>query len=149
MTKSAWRNPVLILSCASIVLILSFGIRTSFGVFLAPVTTDLGLGRESFALAIAVQSLLWGISQPFAGAIADRYGSGRVIATCGVLYVLGLVLMAGIVWLMIDIGILSLSSVSAFTWVALIILAVLLGIGMSWSHIWRRMTGQFTADEVE
>ncbi|NIR58638.1 MAG: MFS transporter, partial [Gammaproteobacteria bacterium] len=53
---SPWRNPVLILVCASIVLILSFGIRTSFGVFLAPVTTDLGLGRESFALAIAVQS---------------------------------------------------------------------------------------------
>lgn len=94
MTPAAWRNPVLILVCASIVLILSFGIRTSFGIFLAPVSTDLGLGRESFAFAIAVQNLLWGVSQPFVGAIADRYGSGRVVAVCGLMYVLGLVLMA-------------------------------------------------------
>ena len=89
-----WRNPVLILVCASIVLILSFGIRTSFGIFLAPMTTDLGIGRQSFAFAIAIQNLLWGLSQPFAGAIADRYGSGRVVAGCAVMYVLGLVLMA-------------------------------------------------------
>ncbi len=94
MTDMRWRNPILILVCASIVLILSFGIRTSFGIFLAPITTDLGIGRESFAFAIAVQNLLWGLSQPFAGAIADRYGSGRVVAVCAVMYVLGLVLMA-------------------------------------------------------
>lgn len=94
MTASPWRNPFLVLVCASIVLILSFGIRTSFGIFLAPISTDLGLGRESFAFAIAVQSLLWGITQPFAGAIADRYGSGRVVAACGLLYALGLVTMA-------------------------------------------------------
>lgn len=89
-----WRNPVLILVCASIVLMLSFGIRTSFGIFLAPMTTDLGIGRQSFAFAIAIQNLLWGLSQPFAGAIADRYGSGRMVAGCAVMYVLGLVLMA-------------------------------------------------------
>ena len=94
MTPIAWRNPVLILVCASIVLILSFGIRTSFGIFLAPVSADLELGRQSFAFAIAVQNLLWGVAQPFAGAIADRYGSGRVVASCGLMYVLGLVLMA-------------------------------------------------------
>ena len=94
MTVTRWRNPILILVCASIVLILSFGIRTSFGIFLAPMSTDLGIGRESFALAIAIQNLLWGLSQPFAGAIADRYGSGRVVAGCALMYVLGLVLMA-------------------------------------------------------
>jgi predicted MFS family arabinose efflux permease len=94
MTDMRWRNPIVFLVCASIVLILSFGIRTSFGIFLAPMTTDLGIGRESFAFAIAVQNLLWGLSQPFAGAIADRYGSGRVVAVCAVMYVLGLVLMA-------------------------------------------------------
>ncbi len=94
MTATRWRNPVLILVCASIVLMLSFGVRTSFGIFLAPITTDLGLGRASFAFAIALQNLLWGLSQPFAGAIADRYGSGRVVAVCGLMYVLGLVLMA-------------------------------------------------------
>ncbi len=94
MTETRWRNPILILACASIVLILSFGIRTSFGIFLAPMSTDLGIGRQSFALAIAIQNLLWGLSQPFAGAIADRYGSGRVVAGCALMYVLGLVLMA-------------------------------------------------------
>ena len=94
MTVTRWRNPILILVCASIVLILSFGIRTSFGIFLAPMSTDLGIGRQSFALAIAIQNLLWGLSQPFAGAIADRYGSGRVGAGCALMYVLGLVLMA-------------------------------------------------------
>jgi predicted MFS family arabinose efflux permease len=94
MTTSRWRNPVLILVCASVVLILSFGIRTSFGIFLTPVTADLGIGRESFAFAIALQNLLWGASQPLAGAIADRYGSGRVVVVCALMYVLGLVLMA-------------------------------------------------------
>ena len=94
MTATRWRDPVLILICASIVLVLSFGVRTSFGIFLAPVTSDLGIGREGFAFAIAIQSLLWGLSQPFAGAIADRYGSGRVVAVCALMYVLGLVLMA-------------------------------------------------------
>ena len=94
MSAGRWRNPMLVLVCASIILILSFGVRTSFGIFLTPVTTDLGLGRTSFAFAIAVQSLLWGLSQPFAGAIADRYGAGRVVAACGLMYVLGLALMA-------------------------------------------------------
>ena len=94
MTATRWRNPVLILACAGIVLALSFGIRTSFGIFLAPVSADLGIGRESFAFAIALQNLMWGLSQPFTGAIADRYGSGRVVAVCGLMYVLGLVLMA-------------------------------------------------------
>lgn len=94
MTATRWRNPILILVCAGIVLILSFGIRTSFGIFLAPMTMDLGFGRTTFAFAIAIQSLLWGVSQPFAGAIADRYGSGRVVAVCALMYVLGLVLMA-------------------------------------------------------
>ena len=94
MNATVWRAPVLVLACASVVLILSFGIRTSFGIFLDPVSTDLGLGRESFALAIAIQNLLWGLSQPFAGAVADRYGSGRVVASCGILYVIGLVMMA-------------------------------------------------------
>lgn len=89
-----WRSPVLILVCAGIVLILSFGIRTSFGIYLPPVSADLGLGRETFAFAIALQNLLWGASQPFAGAAADRFGSGRVVALCGLVYVLGLVLMS-------------------------------------------------------
>ncbi|MDX1433113.1 MAG: MFS transporter [Gammaproteobacteria bacterium] len=89
-----WRTPLVILVSGAAVLTLSFGIRTSFGLFLSPMSADLGWGREVFALAIAVQNLVWGFSQPFVGAIADRYGSGRVVALCGAMYALGLYLMA-------------------------------------------------------
>lgn len=69
------------------------GIRTSFGLFTLPITTDLGLSRESWGMALAIQNLAWGIAQPFAGGIADRYGTGRVIAFGLVTYALGLALM--------------------------------------------------------
>ncbi len=94
MSSSPLRGAVVVLICGVVILILSFGIRTSFGIFLDPVTESLGTGREVFALAMAVQNLLWGLAQPLAGAIADRYGPGRVVALCGGLYALGLYLMA-------------------------------------------------------
>jgi MFS family permease len=92
---SGWRTPVVILAAGTVVLILAFGIRTSFGIFMVPISDDLGWGRQSFGFAMAMQNLMWGVSQPFAGAIADRWGPGRVIAGCGVLYVLGMLTMAG------------------------------------------------------
>lgn len=73
---------------------LSLGTRQSFGLFLQPMSMDLGWTRESFAFAIALQNLLWGTLQPFAGMIADRHGATRVTAIAGILYALGLVLMA-------------------------------------------------------
>lgn len=73
---------------------LSIGIRQSFGLFLAPMSTDLGWGREVFAFAIAVQNILWGATQPFFGMAADRWGGGRILAVSGVLYALGLYLMS-------------------------------------------------------
>lgn len=94
MSSAPLRGGVVVLICGVIILILSFGIRTSFGIFLDPVTESLGTGREAFALAMAVQNLLWGLAQPFAGAVADRYGPGRVVALCGGLYALGLYLMS-------------------------------------------------------
>jgi MFS family permease len=96
MTAAAsWRTPLVVLLAGTAVLILSFGIRTSFGLFMGPISGDLGWGRESFAFALALQNLMWGASQPFAGAIADRWGAGRVVAGGGVLYVLGVLVMAG------------------------------------------------------
>ncbi|MAT91493.1 MAG: hypothetical protein CME59_02720 [Halioglobus sp.] len=62
---------------------------------------------------------------------------------------LGAALFAAIIWLLVDIGWLSLESPGAFTWVALLLIALILGAGMSWSHIWRRLTGQFDVDEVD
>ena len=94
MHRSSWRAPIVVLLCGTVVLLLSFGIRTSFGLFLQPVSEDLGWGREVFAFAIALQNLFWGLAQPFAGALADKYGSGRVIAACAGLYTLGVYLMA-------------------------------------------------------
>ena len=92
---SNWRTPLVILVAGTVVLILAFGIRTSFGIFMVPISMDLGWGRETFGFSMAMQNLLWGAAQPFAGAIADRYGPGRVIAACGAAYTLGLLIMAG------------------------------------------------------
>ena len=74
--------------------ILTFGPRSVFGFFLQPMSQELGWGRDVFALAVAIQNLLWGAALPFAGAIADRYGSLRALAVGGVIYAAGLALMA-------------------------------------------------------
>lgn len=89
-----WRTPTLIVVVGCVIALLTFGVRSGFGLFLGPMSAQLGWGREVFALAIAVQNLLWGLGQPFAGALADRYGAGRVLATGGLLYALGVYLMA-------------------------------------------------------
>jgi len=88
------RGLVLVVVCGSLISLLGFGIRSGFGLFLAPMSADLGWGREVFALAIAIQNLLWGLGQPFAGAVADRYGAGRVLTLGAVLYAAGIYLMA-------------------------------------------------------
>jgi len=93
MTNSSWRNPAVVLACACLILMLSLGTRQSFGLFLQPLSSGRGWGREIFAFAIAVQNLVWGLAQPFSGMIADKYGAGRVLAVGAILYALGLVLM--------------------------------------------------------
>lgn len=93
MTKNM-HSATTVLVCASIILALSLGIRHSFGLFLQPVSMTGGWGREVFAFAIALQNLVWGVSQPFAGMAADRIGAGKVIIAGTVLYALGLVVMA-------------------------------------------------------
>jgi predicted MFS family arabinose efflux permease len=71
------------------------GIRQTFGLFLSPMSIDLGIGRESFALAMAIQNILWGVAQPVTGMIADKYGAGRVLVVGTAAYVAGLVIMSG------------------------------------------------------
>ena len=73
---------------------ITYGLRTSFGLFAAPIGEGRGWSPEVFALAIAIQNLVWGIGQPFAGAVADRYGSARMLAAGGVVYAAGVALMA-------------------------------------------------------
>ncbi|WP_165667672.1 MFS transporter [Metapseudomonas otitidis] len=89
-----WRTSGWVLLGASLILALSLGIRHGFGLFLAPMSGDFGWGREVFAFAIALQNLIWGLSQPFTGALADRFGATRAVLVGGVLYALGLVLMS-------------------------------------------------------
>ncbi|MCB1620014.1 MAG: MFS transporter [Thiothrix sp.] len=94
MKSPDWRSPFIILLCGAIILAISMGIRHGFGLFLQPMTDDLGWGRESYALAMAIQNLVWGLSQPVAGRFVDRYGGGRVAFFGSLLYVAGLYLMS-------------------------------------------------------
>jgi predicted MFS family arabinose efflux permease len=83
-----------VLLCGAAVVTMSMGIRHGFGLFLQPLTMDRGWSRETFAFAIAVQNLAWGIFGPLAGMLADRYGAFRVLVVGGLFYAGGLVLMA-------------------------------------------------------
>jgi predicted MFS family arabinose efflux permease len=94
MSKTDWRSPTVVLVCGGIILTIAMGIRHGFGLFLQPISHDMGWGRETFALAIAVQNLVWGATQPFVGMISDKYGAARVVMAGAALYALGLVAMA-------------------------------------------------------
>jgi MFS family permease len=91
---ASWRTPIVILTCGCLISLLGFGPRSTFGFFLSPMSSAHGWGRDVFALALAVQMLLWGAAQPFAGAIADRFGATPVLGVGALLYALGLVAMA-------------------------------------------------------
>src|SRR5450755_5104506 len=98
-----------ILVGASLMLTLSMGLRQSLGIFLQPLTRDIGISVSDFTLAIAVQNLAWGFLQPFAGALTVRYGFRAIMVAGAMLYILGLVLMAsahGFVSIMIGAGVL-------------------------------------------
>ncbi len=82
-----------VLICGAAIVTLSMGIRHGFGLFLQPMTMDRGWSRETFAFAMAVQNLAWGLAGPVAGMWADRFGAFRVLAVGAVLYALGLVTM--------------------------------------------------------
>jgi len=92
--NSNWRTPGIVLLCGGAILTLAMGTRQGFGLFLQPMTFDLGWSRETFAFALALQNLIWGASQPFFGMIADRKGAAWVLVAGAVLYAIGLVLMA-------------------------------------------------------
>jgi predicted MFS family arabinose efflux permease len=83
-----------VLICGAFIVTLSMGIRHGFGLWLQPVTMDRGWTRETFAFALAVQNLAWGLAGPFAGMLADRFGAYRVLLVGSLLYASGLMLMA-------------------------------------------------------
>ncbi len=88
------RSPAVMLATAASVLSVALGIRHGFGLFLQPMSVEFGWGREIFALAIAVQNLVWGAAQPVTGMLADRFGAAKTMVGGTALYVAGLVLMS-------------------------------------------------------
>jgi predicted MFS family arabinose efflux permease len=97
------RKQLWIIAAAGLVFALIFGVRQSQALFISPLNTATGLGIAAISLAFAVAQLMWGITQPFAGAVADKYGSGRVIAIGAVLVMIGTVLTpyAQTTWMLI------------------------------------------------
>src|SRR3954471_5710559 len=91
---SVWRSPLVILTCGCLIGLISFGPRSTFGFFLAPMDAANGWGRDQFGLALAIEMLLWGAGQPFTGALADRFGAPLVLAGGALLYIAGIVWMA-------------------------------------------------------
>ena len=83
-------TPILI--AASLVLLISFAIRASFGVFQIPIANDLGWFRTEFSLAIAIQNLAWGIATPLFGAFAEKLGDRKAVVVGVLVYALGLAL---------------------------------------------------------
>jgi MFS family permease len=84
-----WRTPLLVIIAGCLIAMIGFGIRSVFGLFLEPMTLTHGWSRETFALAMAIQNLLWGIGVPVAGAMADRFGPMRVLSFGALLYAIG------------------------------------------------------------
>ena len=84
----------MIVLCGCLISLLSFGPRATLGFFLTPMSQANGWDRDVFGLALAIQNILWGVGQPFAGAIADRFGTARVLCAGGIFYAVGLALMA-------------------------------------------------------
>jgi len=88
--KSSIFTPVLLVGCA--IILISFAVRASFGVFQIPIATEFGWLRTDFSLAIAIQNLAWGIGQPIFGAMAEKMGDRRAIVFGGLIYAAGMVL---------------------------------------------------------
>jgi MFS family permease len=96
MHNASWRTPALIVTCGCLIALIAFGIRSGFGLFLQPMSVEYGWGRGVFSFSVAIQQITWGALGAVAGAFADRYGPGRVIATGALCYVLGLIGMGSL-----------------------------------------------------
>ncbi len=90
MNRTVW----IVIVAAGAILGLTMGFRQSLGLFLGPVSAELGAGRGTFAFAVGLMNLTWGVAAPFTGAIADRHGAGRVAAVGGALYAAGLLALS-------------------------------------------------------
>ena len=92
--ETTWRTPTLIIICGCLIGLLSFGPRSVVGFFLLPISNDNGWARDVLSMTIAVQNLMWGVGQPFVGAIADKFGTRKVFWAGTVMYAAGIATMA-------------------------------------------------------
>ncbi len=131
MNNSSWRLPVVVLLGGCLISLIGFGVRSPFGLYLGPMTSTLGWSRETYALAMAIQNLLWGLGMPLAGALADRYGSVVVIAGGALVYALGILGMsvAESVWMLYLTGGILVGIGVAFTAFSLAIAAMVRVVG--------------------
>jgi len=88
-------NFILVTVLAAVILSLSMGLRQSLGLFLQPMNVELAVSASAFGFAMALQNIVWGVSQPFIGMLADRYGARPVLMVFALVYAAGLLLMAG------------------------------------------------------
>ena len=88
------RRPDVIIAAACLIALVTFGARAGFGLYLEPMSSANGWGREVFAVAIGIQNIMWGLGQPIAGALADRFGTARVLVAGTIVYILGFFLMS-------------------------------------------------------
>jgi len=91
--KARAMPPELVIAAGCLIAILTWGPRSAMGAMQLPVLDTFGMSTEAFAFALAIQNLIWGLGQPFAGALADRFGTMRVLASGGALYAAGIALM--------------------------------------------------------
>jgi MFS family permease len=93
-TGLGWRTPMVVVICGCLIAMVSFGPRSAMGFFLTPMSQSNHWGRDVFALALAIQNLLWGVGQPFAGAMADKFGTNKVLMVGTIFYAAGIALMS-------------------------------------------------------
>jgi MFS family permease len=91
---SSWRTPAIIVGSGCLIALIAFGPRSTLGFFLTPMSSANHWGRDVFAFALALQNLLWGVGQPVAGILADRFGAPKVLCAGAIMYAVGLALMA-------------------------------------------------------
>jgi len=117
------KKPWIVIACAAFIVTLAMGVRQSFGLFLPQMSVDIGISRSDFGLAMALQNLLFGLVQPFVGALADKHGAGRIVLGGALLYALGLVgaaLATDAIGLHISFGLLIGMAQSATTFVVVL-----------------------------
>src|SRR6266700_3749901 len=117
------RKQIGIIIAAGLVFALIFGVRQSVALFIGPLNSATGLGIASISLAFACAQLMWGVTQPIAGAVADKYGTGRVIAIGAVLVMLGTVLTPH----------------ATSTWMLVLLIGVVAGLGVLMSAVARAL----------